>query len=136
MDGSRTGQGVDHVASMAIDHVRLSFHYLDIGDIDGYASLFEQQAVLRRPGCEPVRGRAELERFEVARWRAGTCAHELFDVFGSRRRVAAVGRLVPRDASRADSDAGTGFVDLFVVSDKALILERRSFLFTPSRPHP
>ena len=51
------------VAGVGVEHVRLSYDYLDRGDIDGFGSLLAPDAVLLRPGGRDVRGRAAIERW-------------------------------------------------------------------------
>lgn len=117
------------VAAAAVDHVRLGYHYLDVGDIDGYLSLCDEHVELRLPGSVPVRGRDALERFEQ-RHRAATGAvrHTVFDIVGSGRMVVAIGQLGADRNADADPAAPVVFVDVFTVSDDALITQRRRFL--------
>src|SRR5690349_13209873 len=93
----------------AIDHVRLSYCYLDEGDLDAYCSLFTEQVVLRQPGLHPVSGRDELERAARKRRAGKHFRHHLYEVFGSGQRVAAVGRLAHLHPPAADVD----FIDVF-----------------------
>lgn len=111
----------------AIDHVRLSYCYLDDGDLDAYCSLFTDEVVLRAPGLHPVSGRDELERVARKRRAGKHIRHQLFEVFGSDRRVAAVGRIAHLHAPAADVD----FIDVFTVADCGLLSGRTTFLFTP-----
>lgn len=110
----------------AIDHVRLSYCYLDDGDLDAYCSLFTEHVVLRQPGTHPVSGRVELER-AARRWSGKPVRHQLYEVFGAGRRVAAVGRLAHLHPPDADFD----FIDVFTVADCGLLSGRTTFLFTP-----
>jgi len=121
-------------ASAAVDHVRLSYHYLDIGDIDGYGSLFGEQVVLRCSGEELRYGRDELERYERQRLRAGRARHTVFDVVASGRFVIAVGS-VDRSGVRPPAAAvSLDFIDVFKVSDDGLITARRRFTSRVDRP--
>jgi ketosteroid isomerase-like protein len=113
------------VVSAAMDHVRLSYGYLDDGDLDAYCSLFAEQAVVRQPGASPVSGRDELEKVERARRAARSVRHSISAVFGSGHRVVAIGRL------SGDHGAEMDFVDVFTVADNGLLIERTTFLFTP-----
>jgi len=113
------------LASVATDHVRLSYHYLNVGDIDGYGSLFSEQAVLRGPQRELLCGRAELERFERCRQRTGRATHRVLDVVATGRVVVAIG-CVEDGADRADGPQSSDFVDVFVICDDGLIAERRT----------
>lgn len=117
------------VASAAVDHVRLSYYYLNIGDIDGYGSLFGEEAVLHRPGAELLCGRAEVERFERQRLCAGRSRHTLFDVVASGRFVIAIGCVDQNMIRHPGVDVSMDFIDVFRVSDDGLIAERRTFHF-------
>jgi ketosteroid isomerase-like protein len=118
------------LVSAAMDHVRLSYCYLDDGDVDAYCSLFAEQAVLHRPGGRPVIGRTDLERFERHRLVRRPVRHSVREVFGSGRRVAAIGRFSHSRAPAGDHDPDLDFADVFTVSDIGLLLDRTTFLFT------
>jgi ketosteroid isomerase-like protein len=111
-----------------MDHVRLSYCYLDDGDLDAYCSLFAEQAVLRQPGRRTVTGRHELERVERARQASRSVRHSIYEVFGSGRRVAAIGRLCHRRPAAGQTDLN--FVDVFTVADNGLLVDRTTFLFS------
>jgi ketosteroid isomerase-like protein len=115
--------------SLAMDHVRLSYSYLDDGDVDGYCSLFDEQAVVRQPGCGDVTGRRELERVERTRQTGRSVRHQIYDVFGSGRRVAALGRLSHLPAATGNHATDVPFVDVFTVADNGLLIDRTTFLF-------
>jgi len=131
-DSARRGQPeVPDIASAAVDHVRLGYYYLDIGDIDGYGSLFDEQVVLRYPGVGPVRGRDEVERFEQRRRAAGPVRHTVTDIVSSGRLVVAFGRVDRRPVDpTSDAVTSVDFVDVFTVSDDGLISKRRRYLDT------
>ena len=116
----------------AIDHVRLSYCYLDDGDLDAYCSLFTEQVVLRQPGSTPISGRAELERVARTRRCGKSVRHRVYEVFGSGRRVAAVGRLNHVHPSTGDGELDLDFIDVFTVADSGLLSGRTTFLFTPA----
>jgi ketosteroid isomerase-like protein len=134
MANSDTGRlpASQDIGSVAADHIRLGYHYLDVGDIDGYGSLFDEQAVLSHPGVRPVRGRDALERFEQRRFEqrrraANSVRHRVYDVVSSGRLVVALGRIDER-AATADTVVSVDFVDVFTVSDDGLITRRRRYL--------
>jgi ketosteroid isomerase-like protein len=117
----RTGTAV---AAAGVDHVRLSYHYLDRGDVDGYASLLDSGAVLDLPGHGRVRGRGEVAKLRCARWRG---AHHLRRVFTSGERVVALGRFsgAGRDGARVDVD----FAHVFSLSEHGLLAGQRCYYF-------
>lgn len=120
----------------AIDHVRLSYCYLDDGDFDAYCSLFTDHVVLRQPGARPVSGRAELERQARKRPAGKRVRHHVYEVFGSGRRVAAIGRIKHLRPPAGDHDFDLDFVDTFTVADNGLLAGRTTFLFTPPMDQP
>lgn len=117
---TRTGIG--------IDHIRLSYHYLDTGAMEEYGSLLAETAQLRHPGAPAAHGREQVLRFQAATL-AGVGRHTLSRVFGEGDNVSVIGSYTPLDGSAEDMD----FVDLFALSDEALILEQRRFLDRGSR---
>ncbi|WP_020667006.1 nuclear transport factor 2 family protein [Amycolatopsis nigrescens] len=135
-----TGSVSGTLTTVGIDHARLSYHYLDLGDMDGYASLFEADAVVRIPGKPTIRGRDRLERLHSgphgglhSGLQSGLpaprhCEHLVHDVFGAGNRVAAVGSLV---------DGITGvqvdFADTFTISDSGLIRSQVRYFFADPR---
>lgn len=119
----------NYLTSVGMDHVRLSYCYLNDGDVDAYGSLFAEQAVLRQPGSRPVTGRHELERVERARQATRSVRHSILEVFGSGRRVAAIGTLSHRRPAPDHHDTELYFVDVFTVADNGLLDDRTTFLF-------
>lgn len=113
------------VTAVAVDHVRLSYHYLDTGDLDGFVSLFDPDVVLRRPGAQPVYGRGEVERTEAQR--CGRGRHVLAQVFGAGDRAAAIGRFVPDPPLAASAFA---FADIFTIADNGLLVARETYFLS------
>lgn len=109
------------VTAAGIDHVRLSYHYLDQGDADGYASLLDSAAVLDEPGHARVHGRAAVAESRCLRWCG---AHDLHAVFAADGRVAAVGRF-NRDGDGVDVD----FADIITLSEHGLLMTQRCYYF-------
>ncbi|WP_156755307.1 nuclear transport factor 2 family protein [Actinokineospora pegani] len=109
------------VLAVAVDHVRLSYLYLDGGDLDGYGSLLHADAQFRRPDAADARGRAEVLEMLAARRVVG--AHELFKVVADGDCVAAVGRHAGVDG------VGVEFADFFTIGDDGLILGCRRFYY-------
>jgi ketosteroid isomerase-like protein len=103
-----------------LDHVRLSYDYLDRGDADGYASLLDARAVLEEPGRDPVRGRGAVAGLPRLR---GYGEHRVQDVFAADGRVAALGSFRNVDGTEVD------FADVFTVSEHGLLVRQRCFHF-------
>ena len=116
------------VTHVGVDHVRLSYHYLDVGDIDAYASLLDERVEVRLPGAPRGRGREEVLRLhtEVAR---SADRHELSQVIAAESNVVVIGRLVRSTAVPPDPP-DVEFVDVFTVSDVGLLLGYQRFHFT------
>lgn len=112
------------LAAVGLDHVRLAYDYLDRGDTDGFVSLLDARAVLRRPCQPPLRGRAEVER-HAGRQPAGR--HTLGRVFGADRNVTAVGRFAGVDAAGRVVDVE--FADVFTLAENGLLLSQQTFYF-------
>lgn len=104
-----------------VDHVRLSYLYLDEGDLDAYASLLHEDVQVRTPGAPACHGRADAVRLAITtRGR-----HELFKVIGEGYCVVAVGHYSPSGAVSREFD----FADFFTLSDDSLLLSRRRFYY-------
>ncbi|MEV7729408.1 nuclear transport factor 2 family protein [Streptomyces sp. NPDC087917] len=77
------------VTDSGVDHVRLAYHYLDVGDLDGYGSLLHAGDTLcpdlehpRRPGDRPRISRIVAQGdCVVAMGRLGVQEREFVDVF-------------------------------------------------------
>ena len=112
----------DVVTTVGVEHVRLSYEYLDRRDLDGYGSLFDAEAELRSPVVGVVRGRAEIESYQAERAVDGG-QHVVEEVFSAPGRVVVVGRVT-----------GPGreveFVDLFTLTEHGLVRSQKSFFFT------
>ncbi|MBB5872733.1 ketosteroid isomerase-like protein [Allocatelliglobosispora scoriae] len=117
------------VSAIGHDHAQLSYAYLNSGDIDGYASLFHADAVVRRPDAGIIRGRDELERDRTAASRTRDGHYVVQHVFASGGRVAVTGRFV-LDAPRATGD-GVEFADIFTVDESGLLLAQSTYFFVP-----
>lgn len=115
------------VAAAGVDHAWLSYHYLDAGDVDGYASLLDDDAVVRRPGSPTLHGRDEVERFHCDGNRRGS-THTVEDVFAAGDRVVATGHVVTDapDGTLLDVD----FADIFTLSENGLFAAKVTYFFT------
>lgn len=117
-----------------LDHVRLSYHYLDVADLDGYGSLFDVDAVLNAPGMSPIRGRRQIEKFQQLR--AGTAGgrHALDHVFGSSGRITAIGKYFTTDED--GREGSIEFADLFTIAPNGLIASQKTYLYLAADPAP
>lgn len=117
------GRPGDVVTTAGVEHVRLSYEYLDRRDMDGYGSLFDAEAELRSPVAGVVRGRDEIEGYQAERAAAGG-RHVVEQVFSAPGRVVVVGRVT--GAGRE-----VEFVDLFTLTEHGLLRSQKSFFFAP-----
>jgi hypothetical protein len=112
---------------MGIEHVRLSYLYLDQGDIDGYLSLLHTDISLLLPGEGEIRGREHAGLFQ-ARPERHAAGHLIHRVIGSGDWVAAEGRYVC-GAGRE----GVDFTEVFSLSEEGLLLSQKRYYFVPPR---
>ena len=118
-----------------LDHVRLTYHYLDTADIDGYGSLFEIDAVLHGPGLSPLRGRRQIERFQQLRLGVGGISrHQLDRVFGANGHVTAIGRYFSTDSD--GNEGSVEFADVFTVAPNGLLTSQKTYLYLAGDPAP
>ncbi|MGW5398860.1 nuclear transport factor 2 family protein [Streptomyces sp. NPDC003952] len=96
------------ITDSGVDHVRLAYHYLDSGDLDGYGSLLHAGSL----GAELEAARGAGARHHITRIVAeGDC-------------VVAMGRLAPQQRD---------FVDVFTLSDEGMLRAcRRYYSARPS----
>jgi hypothetical protein len=119
--GGRRSPPTAAVTSAGVDHVRLSYHYLDTGDLDGYGSLLDEQAQVCRPDAPQGEGTAQIVRVHAGI--AGPPArHELHRIIAAGDSVVVVGRYLrpPLDVE---------FADFFTLTDLGLLLGYQRFYF-------
>jgi hypothetical protein len=103
-----------------IDHVRLSYQYLDAGDIDAYGSLLDQGVQIRYPGAPVRRGRAEVLRVSAATGPPGR--HDIHRIIADGDGIAVLGRFTPPPAPHAGGPCrSTDFVDIFTLTEVGLL---------------
>jgi ketosteroid isomerase-like protein len=115
------------VTAAGLDHVRLSYHYLDSGDIDGFGSLLDDDVQVTRPDTPQGFGRAEVLRMhsEIA----GTSArHHIYKMVANGDCVAVMGRF-----TRTPGASDVEFADFFTLSDEGMLMGYRRFYFAPPR---
>jgi hypothetical protein len=114
------------VSAIGLDHVRLCYDYLSSGDIDGYTSLFDTDAIIRRPDAAPIHGRDALERSHHRRGR-----YVVRTAFSASGWVAATGRFLAEDRP---GGRDLEFADIFVVGDTGLLTAQSTYYFVPPAP--
>ncbi|MEY9862090.1 ketosteroid isomerase-like protein [Catenulispora sp. GAS73] len=116
------------VTAIGLDHVRLSYLYLDSRDIDAYGSLLAEEVQVTRPDTTPRSGRhnvLDMHRGpEAPRER-----HQIFKTVADGDCVAVMGRLIRTEADPAQPDVD--FADFFTLSEDGMLLGCRRFYFAP-----
>ncbi|MEV6692777.1 nuclear transport factor 2 family protein [Micromonospora sp. NPDC051196] len=106
-----------------VDHVRLSYHYLNIGDIDGFGSLFDENVQVQRPDMVHGNGRNEVLRTH-ARLAGPPSHHQIYKVIADGDGVAVTGRYTDLPGK-----SGQDFVDVFTLTDEGMLLGYRRFYY-------
>ncbi len=112
-----------------VDRVRRYYELVDAGEVSSLAALFAEDTVYRRPGYQPIRGRAELVAFYTGERVIETGVHTLSDVVVQSPRVAVNGEFT--GVLKDGSDVSLKFADFFAVSEDGLFTERETFFFAP-----
>jgi len=117
------------VTAAGVDHVRLWYHYLDVGDLDAYGSLLDEHAQVSRPDAPPGHGRAEILELQAElAW--STAEHHIYKIIAADDAVAVMGRYTSSSASALGrDDADVEFADFFTLTDKGLLLSCRRYYF-------
>jgi hypothetical protein len=103
------------VAAIGVDHVRLLYAYLDVGELDGYASLTHEDVQLRGLGPHDTDNREDAVAM-FRSWPPGT--HDLRTVAPTDDGVTVTGR-------HTTPAATVDFADVFTLSDCGLIRTHR-----------
>ncbi|HEX5402671.1 MAG TPA: nuclear transport factor 2 family protein [Pseudonocardiaceae bacterium] len=126
------------ITSVAVEHVLLSYSYLDEGDVDGYGSLLEEDMQVHRPDTPDAHGRQQALSL-IAEVGGPPGRHELYKIVASGDCVVATGRFTGpaaypvRPAAQVDID----FADLFTISGQGLLLgQRRYYYVSPESAKP
>jgi ketosteroid isomerase-like protein len=121
--GSRESPARSPVTEAGIDHVCLSYIYLDQGDIDGYLSLLAADVSLHLPRQQEIKGREQVGAFQACPDRP-VGEHVIQEVIGSGDRIVAEGRYV----SRATGDS-VDFTEIFRLSADGLLQSQKRYYF-------
>jgi ketosteroid isomerase-like protein len=108
------------LTAAALDHVLLSYAYLDDGDLDGYGSLLAEDARLIRPGRPNVVGRDQILA-ELARTAGPPRQHRLYRVTAHDDHIIAQGRCTHDNVD---------FVDVVTFSADGLLRRQQRYYET------
>ncbi|GAA4238661.1 hypothetical protein GCM10022254_55510 [Actinomadura meridiana] len=101
-------------AALGVENLVLSYHYLNLRDPDGYASLLDELVVVNVPGQGLVQGRTPLLR-HLTTFIDPRVHHHIDRILTDGGGAAAViGRLT-------SGNGETGFVDIVELSDECLL---------------
>jgi ketosteroid isomerase-like protein len=125
------------VTAAGLDHVRLSYQYLDSGDIDGFGSLLDEDVQVTRPDAPQGFGRAEVLRLH-SQIAEPAVRHHIYKMVANGDCVAVMGRFIRVGDERGAVGARLGgpdveFADFFTLSDEGMLLSCRRFYFAPPR---
>lgn len=122
-------------AAAGVRHVLLTYHYRDIGDLEGLASLLADDVRFDQPGRPTRQGRsAVLEAHGVETTLHSQ--HELELVVAEEDVVVVRGRVVDSSpGSKRTTADGMEFVDLFTVSEHGLVRSCRRYHYLAPVEH-
>lgn len=113
------------MTSMGAEHALLSYHYLDEGDVEGYASLVDRGALFEHPGHPVARGPRRAAELVLDRYGSrGT--HRPHHVVAAQDDVVVIGTLNTRDAE-SGRESTQEFADFFVINEHGLLTSWRRF---------
>lgn len=124
---SRRSARAAAVTSIGVDHVRLSYDYLDAGNLDAYGSLLDDNVHVRRPDAAQSRGRAQVQRLH-AEVTGPPGRHLLEQIIADGDSIVVTGRFVRPPTPPAEL-VDVEFVDVFTLSDFGLLLGYRRYYY-------
>lgn len=114
-----------------IDHVRLSYHYRDTGDIDAFGSLLHEDVQVKRPDAPFGHGRDEVIRLHTRM--AGTREHHhIYKIVADGDCVVVTGSYTGTAEGEEPDGSPSGpleFADVFTLTDDGMLLGYRRFYF-------
>ncbi|WP_051415695.1 nuclear transport factor 2 family protein [Nocardiopsis sp. CNT312] len=113
------------VAPLGAEHVRLFYHYLDLGDTEGLVSLLDPDTRFRYPGRPTARGPSQVVSL-LDRPLTTHTRHSLFKTVAEGDTVVAIGRFTRERESEGNRNE-TEFVDVFTLSEHGLLLACRRY---------
>lgn len=113
----------------AEDLVRSYYERVDADDVDGILALFSPDAVYRRPGYEPMRGRGELESFYRNERIIERGTHTVTTVTEQLPRVAVSGEFT--GMLKNGRQVTLEFADFFTIGSDDLFIRRDTYFYAP-----
>lgn len=109
--------------------VRRYYELVDEGDVPGLVALFGENAVYRRPGYPPLRGRDDLHKFYSGERVIKEGKHTLDTVVVGDDGVAVHGRF--NGTLHSGEAVETRFADFFHFNPDGTFSRRDTFFFVP-----
>jgi hypothetical protein len=118
------------VTASGVEHVRLSYDYLERDDIDGYGSLLDDDVVLDRPDTPPGHGRVGVVQMLADRV-IPPARHDLDHVIAEGDQVVVMGRLSQDSGPFTPALEQGSFVDVFTLSETGMLRGCRRYYYSP-----
>lgn len=112
-----------------VSRVRQVYERVDSGDLQGLSALFSDDVVYRRPGYEPMVGRAELDRFYQQERIIDEGVHTPDAIVENGGEVAVHGRFAGR--LKDGRQVELRFADFFTTGADGRFSRRDTFFFAP-----
>jgi hypothetical protein len=125
--GKRRSPPAAAITSIGVDHVRLSYDYLDAGDIDAYGSLLDDNVQVRRPDAVQSQGRVQVLRLH-AEVTGPPGRHMLDLIIADEDSVVVLGHFI-RPSAPPHELLDVEFVDVFTLSEVGLLLGYRRYYY-------
>lgn len=113
----------------AIEHVLLSYLYLDDGNLDGYASLLDEEVQVQWPGLSKATGRADVLA-QLAEFIGPPGKHRIGQVIANGDHIVTLGRWTA-PVTLYGGHRFVDFVDVCTVSTSALLISQRRYCDVP-----
>lgn len=124
--------GVEQVSgavSRAEELVRSYYRRVDAGDVGGVLDLFAPDAVYRRPGYDPMRGRGDLETFYRNERVIENGTHTVVTVTEQLPRVVVSGEFT--GTLKDGKQVVLEFADFFTVGPDGRFSRRETYFYSP-----
>ena len=112
-----------------LERVRRYYRLVDDGDVPGLVQLFSPDAVYERPGYEPIKGRAALDRFYRDTRVIASGRHTVAAAICDGSRVAVRGEFT--GILKTGVEVRLRFADFFDLDPAGLFSRRETYFFQP-----
>lgn len=129
------------VLAAGLDHVRLSYVYLDRGDFDAYGSLLDKDVQVSRPDASRASGRDAVVGLHM-KVAGPMVRHQIYEIIADGDCIVVAGHsaAIPSGSVGPNGPgavaSGIDFADFFTLSNEAMILAYRRFYFASPPIYP